>query len=137
LLDIPAPPALTSATVSVVAQAETESTLAASLQATLDTTRPGLPTKWNARGYAITEDLVAINDIVSADVIESESVAACDGGKTVFGAAARIVNLRVAGTDIPVLNPTPNQVLFDQAILPLGTPVRIVGGISRKGPGLL
>ncbi len=115
LLIIPAPPALTSATARVVAQAETESTLDATLQATMDAQKGGLPKKWNARGYAVTEDLLAINETVSADVIESESVAACVGGKTVFGSAARIVNLTVGGQAVPIPNPSPNQVVFNQA----------------------
>ena len=114
LVEIPAPPAITSGTACVEAQAETESTLNATLQATMEGEAQGLPTKWNARGYAITEDLLAINDQVSADVIESESVAACVDGETVFGSATRVVNLRVAGSEIPILNPSPNQVVFDQ-----------------------
>ena len=129
LIEIPASPALTSATASVVAQAERESTLDATLQATMDAQRQRLPKKWNARGYAITEDLAAAADMVTADVVESESVAACAGGDTVFGSAARIVNLSVGGTAIPVLNPTPNQVLFDQA------GIRIVAWETNWDPG--
>jgi hypothetical protein len=51
---------------------------------------------------------------VTADVIESESAAACVGGDIIYSSAARIVNLSVAGTAVPLINPTPNQIVFDQ-----------------------
>ncbi|MFN2389105.1 MAG: choice-of-anchor P family protein [Actinomycetota bacterium] len=115
VVEVPAAPLATSFTANVQANASIESTIDALLQSTMEGQAAGLPTKWNGRGYAITEDLVALTEQLKADVIESEAVAACDNGDIVFGSAARIVNLTLGTTAIPVLNPTPNQVLLDQA----------------------
>lgn len=115
ILEVPADPLATSFTAAVNADTAKQSTLTATLQAVMDPASSGLPTKWNARGHAITEDLGAVTDTILADVIESESVAACEGNKTVYGSAARIVNLTVAGTSVVLPAPTPNQVVFDQA----------------------
>ncbi len=113
-LEVPADPLATSFTASVTADAKKESTLNATLQSVMETASPGLPTKWNSRGHAITEDLNAVTNQILADVIESESVSSCDGGQTTFGSAARIVNLSVAGTAIILPTPTPNAVVFNQ-----------------------
>lgn len=114
VVEIPADPLATSFTVHVEADAARRSSLDATLQPTMDAAAEGLPAKWNARAYAITEDLSAVTNQIHADVIESEAVAACDGGAVTFSSAARILNLAVAGQQIPVLNPRPNQVLFNQ-----------------------
>ncbi|HVF54488.1 MAG TPA: choice-of-anchor P family protein [Actinomycetota bacterium] len=114
VLVVPADPLATSFTASVSADASKEATQDALLQAVMEAQSPGLPTKWNARGHAITEDLQAVTDQILADVIESESVAACDGNAITFGSAARIVNLVVAGTAVVLPPPAPNQVVIDQ-----------------------
>ncbi len=115
ILEVPADPLATSFTASVTADAVRNSTLDMTLQSVMIDASPGSPGKWNSRGHAITEDLGAVTDTILADVIESESVATCDGTTTVFGSAARIVNLTVAGTPVVIPPPTPNQVLLDQA----------------------
>lgn len=137
LLEVPADPVVTSATLAVAADAAVESEVEARLQAIIEGQNEGAPGTWNVRGYAITEDLAAVSSTVTAEVIESESTAACIGGDIVFGSASRVVNLAVAGTAVPLPNPTPNQVVFDQ----LG--IRIVlwetnwdpatGGLSDDG----
>jgi hypothetical protein len=114
LLNIPADPAVNSATLHVEGAVAPESTIEATLQDELTAEFPDAPPTWNARGYAITEDLAAVSSTVTADVIESESTAACVDGEVVYGSAARIVNLAVGATNVPVLNPSPNQVVFDQ-----------------------
>ncbi len=115
LLEVPADPLATSFTANVQADASVESRIEALLQATMEGQANGLPKKHNARGYAITEDLEAVADQVAADVIESEAVASCAGGKMVFATGTRIANLRVAGQAVPLVNPGPNQVVFNQA----------------------
>lgn len=116
LLEIPASPAVTSGTLVVAADAVDESTIDATLQSTMQDESPNLPESWNARGYAIVEDLSAISDNVEADVLESESVAACDGDQVVFGSAARLDNVTLAGSSISALNPTPNEVVVDDLL---------------------
>lgn len=115
LLEVPADPLATSFTASVTADAQKNSTLDMTLQSVMIAAAPGAPDKWNSRGHAITEDLGAVTDQILADVIESESAATCDGNDPVFGSAARIVNLSVAGTPIVIPPPAPNQVIVDAA----------------------
>lgn len=115
LVEIPADPLATSFTASVTADAERESVLESVLQGVMETADASVPNEWNATGHAVTEDLQAVTDLVMADVVESESVAACEGNTTTFGSAARIVNLVVSGTSIVLPEPAPNQVLVDQA----------------------
>lgn len=114
LLNVPADPAVNSATLHVEANVSPEATVEPILQDVIAGAFAGSPGAWNSRGYAITEDLAAVSNTVTADVIESESTATCVGGNIVYGSATRIVNLAVGGTNVPVLNPTPNQVVFDQ-----------------------
>lgn len=114
VIEVPADPLATSFTASVTADAAKESTLDALLQATMTTARAGAPTKWNAIGHAITEDLVAVNATIKAGVLESEASAACVDGDTVFASAARLVDLSVGGTAVPLPAPNPNQVVFNQ-----------------------
>lgn len=115
LVEVPADPLATSYTALVEADASVAPTVEPKLQATIEEAFAGAPATWHSRGFAITEDLVAISGQLTADVIEAESTAGCDGTTPVFGTAARIVNLSLGGQDIPVLNPSPNQVLIDQA----------------------
>ncbi|HVF53576.1 MAG TPA: hypothetical protein VNC78_08200 [Actinomycetota bacterium] len=114
ILVVPADPLATSFTAHVEANASVKSSIPATLQGTMDGAASGLPKKWNARGYAITEDLGAVTQQIQADVIESEATAACVGEDVVYSTAARIVNLSVAGAAVPVLNATPNQEVFNQ-----------------------
>lgn len=115
LIEVPADPLATSFTAKVEADASLTPTVKAKLTDTIKGAFSGAPETWHSRGFAITEDLVAITGQLTADVIEAESTAGCDGNTPVFGSAARIVNLSLGGQDIPVLNPSPNQVLIDQA----------------------
>lgn len=114
LIEVPADPLATSFTAAVTADASKESTLNATLQAVVETADSDAPTKWNSLAHAITEDLEAAADTVKADIIESESLAACVDGEIVFGSAARIVNLQVATTSVTLPAPAPNQVVFNQ-----------------------
>lgn len=104
LVHIPADPLATSFTAKVEADAARESTVAATLQSG----------RFNSRGYAITEDLEALQDTLTADVIESESLTRCVGDQERFGSAMRLVNLSLNGQpiDIPA-DPQPNTVLLD------------------------
>jgi hypothetical protein len=111
---VPADPLATSFTALVEADSAVAATVETRLGATMEEQSAGLPKTWNGRGFAITEDLEAINAMLTADVIESESTAGCEDDEAIFGSASRIVNLSLAGQDIPVLNPEPNMVLLDQ-----------------------
>ncbi|MBA2725035.1 MAG: hypothetical protein H0U53_03505 [Actinobacteria bacterium] len=113
LIEVPADPLATSFTALVEADASTKPDIEAKLQDTIEGQFAGAPAKWHGRGFAITEDLVAVTGQVTADVIESESVAGCDGTTPVFGSATRILNLSLGGTNIPIINPSPNQTLVD------------------------
>ena len=115
LIEVPADPLATSFTALVEADASVNPDIEAKLQETIEGEFADAPAKWHGRGFAITEDLVAVTGQVTADVIESESVAGCDGRDPVLGSAARILNLSLGGQDIPVINPSPNQTLIDQA----------------------
>lgn len=114
LLEVPADPLATSFTAHVEADTRATDEIEARLQETIAGVAQSAPGAWSARGFAITEDLDAAAGQVAADVIESESTAACIDGEVVFGSATRIANLSVGGQAIPVLNPEPNQVLLDQ-----------------------
>lgn len=114
LLEVPADPLATSFTAHVEADTRASDEIEARLQETISGAASSAPEAWSARGFAITEDLDAAAGQVTADVIESESTAACVDGEVVFGSAARIANLSVGGQAIPVLNPEPNQVVLDQ-----------------------
>ncbi|MFN2524720.1 MAG: choice-of-anchor P family protein [Actinomycetota bacterium] len=115
LLEIPADPLATSFTAHVETSAAIKSKIDALLRGTIDGAAQGLPEKFNARGYAIAEDLEAVMDNVRADVIEAEALAACFKGKIVFATAARVLNLGVGPQNVGIINPAPNQVVFDQA----------------------
>ena len=115
LLQVPADPAATSFTAHVEAQAAVQSAFEAVLGPTIAGQVGGtLPRRFNARSFAIAEDLEAVADNVKADVIESEALAACVGGRTVFATGARVLNLSVGPQSVPLINPTPNQVVFNQ-----------------------
>ena len=113
LIEIPADPVATSFTAHVEADTRATDEIQARLQETISGAAQTAPEAWSARGFAITEDLDAVAGQVTADVIESESTAACINGEVVFGSATRIANLSVGGQAIPILNPEPNQVLLD------------------------
>lgn len=114
LVHVPAQPAAESFTALVQAGASGTGTLDARLQAVIASAFDAVPTGWNGRGYAVTEDLVALAEALQAQVIESESVAGCVGGEVVYGSAARVVGLTLGGTAVPIPNPGPNQTLIDQ-----------------------
>lgn len=129
LLEVPADPLATSFTARVIAEAATQSDLNASLQSVAEAEGGNLPGRWNSRGYAIVEDLEAVSDTITADVIESESTVNCTGTRATFATATRIANLSVGGTDVPVVDASPNEVVFDQ----LG--IRIVFWETNWNPG--
>lgn len=114
LVEVPAQPLATSFTARVEGDASAASDLAATLQSVMSAASSNLPTRWNSRGYAIVEDLRALSDALTAEVIESESTVSCVNGQPQFATGSQIVNLSLNGQAIPVLNPEPNQVLFDQ-----------------------
>lgn len=121
VVDVPAQPVVRSATLRATAQTTAGPTLAAALpSASLNPLQGGpLPqgeTVWNARAYAVTEDLVAVESVpggpalVEARVIQAEMLVACVGTQPVVAAGSRIVDLQVADQDLGgtvegVLNP--------------------------------
>lgn len=113
LVEVPADPVATSFTAHVIADATRQSKLPATLQATMDDIRSDLPTTWNARAYAAVENLSAVTGQVKADIIESEAVAGCHDGEVTYSGAARVANLKVGATSVPV-SASPNQTVFDQ-----------------------
>lgn len=115
LLEVPADPLATSFTAHVEAGASIKSKLEALLRETIDGNAQGVPAKFNARAYAITEDLEAVMDNVRADVIEAEALAVCSKGRIMFATATRVLNLGVGPQNVGLINPSPNQVVFDQA----------------------
>lgn len=114
LLHVPAQPVAESFTALVQAGGSGTGSLDARLQAVIEGTADSVPSGWNGRGYAVTEDLVAIAETLEAQIIESESVAGCVDGEVVFGSASRVVGLTLGGTAVPIPNPAPNQTLIDQ-----------------------
>lgn len=114
LVHVPADPVAESFTALVQAGGSGLGTLDARLQAVVEGATETFTTGWNGRGYAVTEDLVALAGNLEAQVIESESLAGCVGGQVVYGSASRVVGLTLGGEDVPVPNPSPNQALIDQ-----------------------
>lgn len=117
LIHVPAAPLAESFTALVQAGGSGTGELEARLQDVVEAAAGGeVPTGWNGRGYAVTEDLLAIAESLEAQVVESESLAGCVDGEVVYGSASRVVNLVLGGTQVPIpVNPTPNTVLIDQA----------------------
>ena len=114
LVEAPADPLATAFTAKVEADVATSLTVEADLASIIEAAQAGAPSTWHGRGYAVTEDLVAVTGQVTADVIEAEAVAGCDGTSEVFGSAASVAKVSVGGTAVPIPTPTPNQTLFDQ-----------------------
>lgn len=132
LLEVPADPALFSATLSVVSEAATTAAAEATLADVIAAqTAFDLPDAFNARGFAVTEDLSALEDTLTADVLEAEALATCDGTTPVFTTGSRIENLGLSGQDIDLIDQVigpdglqlvtnePNDVVLDDDTLGL------------------
>lgn len=131
VLDVPADPVVSSATITATAVAATASEIEATLQEVIEGVSAGTPAAWNARGDALTEGLTALQDTLTADVLEAEALAACIGGQAVFATGSRIEQLTLAGSDVDVIEQiigpgglalvtnAPNDVVFESAELGL------------------
>lgn len=92
LLEIPLDPVLFSGTASVQADASQ----AAGIQPTL------LAGGANARGYALTEGLSAVEGTLTADAIASEATVTCVGNQAQFRTASEFENVALADTIVPL-----------------------------------
>jgi hypothetical protein len=106
-VDIPAGPVLVSGTFNSSAAVHSTSDLASELAT--DGTTQSFEGPYNAKGVALIEglDVLATGDVtlLSADVIRAEAVGACVAGQVQYSASSEIVNLAVAGQDIPLNTP--------------------------------
>lgn len=119
-LPVAVPGVAVNGTLGAVAEATRESTLGAVV--------PGVGGGNNARGFARTEGLsvlgsadlltviggnvLALTDLVTAAVIESEAVARCVNNQPVFEAGVRLVGLNVGGLAVdPLLQPVVDLLL--------------------------
>ena len=93
LLEVPLEELLYSATANVMSDASAEPTV----EPTMHT--GGV----NARGYAATENLTALaGDLLTADVVESESVVTCVDGQPQFSTNSSVANASLAGSALPL-----------------------------------
>ncbi|MDP9405516.1 MAG: hypothetical protein M3O86_02790 [Actinomycetota bacterium] len=129
VVDVPADPVVTSRTLTASADATEESEIEPILGEDMLTVVQGeeLPERFNARGFAVTEDLDALDGNVTADVVRAEALAACIDGEVVLAAGTDIENLTLGDTAIDITGPDglgvvtgePNQELIDSAELGL------------------
>lgn len=92
LLEIPLDPVLFSGTASVQANASQAATIEPNL----------LAGGANARGYALTEGLSAVEGALTADLIASEATATCVGDQAQFSTASQFQNVTLADTIVPL-----------------------------------
>jgi hypothetical protein len=115
----------------VEGDASTTSSVAASLQTTIDSaTAASLPTDWNGRGFARSTGASVLSPgpglpSISASDVAAEAVSACIGGELVHGSGAQVSGLSLVtpnpvpglpGTPVPlplISSTEPNQVLVD------------------------
>lgn len=108
LVDIPAEPLAISGTLNADAAVHADSDIESTLtQVTQEVEGP-----YNASGVALIEgaevlvDAVAADvSLVTADVIRAEAVAVCRGGTVEYAANSEIINLKIAGEDVPLNAP--------------------------------
>lgn len=134
LIEVPLDPLVFSGTATVEAQAATQPQYQAVLQDVIEAFATAeLPQLWNARGYAITENLVALDGNLTADVLEAEALASCVDGNLTLASGSRILNATLAGqTDpitgalidaIPITSPEPNFSVAPEVLGPLGVEI--------------
>jgi uncharacterized repeat protein (TIGR01451 family) len=102
VVDIPAEPLVQSATVTAEAQTRAEPELEALLQEKMEAVAGDLPDLWNARGYAVTEDLEALDGNLTADLIAAEAVASCVDGELTLATGSEFQNVTLGGEEIPL-----------------------------------
>lgn len=117
IIDVPAEPLVDSATVTATAQTRAEPELEAKLQGKMEAVAGDLPDLWNARGHAITEDLVALDGNLTAEAIEGEAVASCVDGELTLATGSRFLNVTLGGETIPTEQ-------LDEVLGPIGTGLR-------------
>ncbi|MDQ3574747.1 MAG: hypothetical protein M3404_07500 [Actinomycetota bacterium] len=104
------------ATLRARAECRVEPTVPVQIDATLT---PPLPAPNNCDGYARTEGLSVLLEVagvetpalVTADLIEGEAVARCVAGRGVLASGYNIVNLRIGGEPVALVEDTVTQVL--------------------------
>lgn len=102
LVEIPADPLLLSATASVTGIVSAIADIEAALQDKAEGVNPDLPADWNASGFAVTEDLEALDALLTADVLAAEALVSCVDGTPTFASASEIENLTLADEEIPL-----------------------------------
>lgn len=107
-IDIPADPLAVSGTLTASARVHGPSDIPSSLQ--VNTQEVAGP--YNAQGMALIEGLDVLLDVptggvslVSADAVRAEAVAVCSAGGVQYSANSEIVNLDIAGEDVPLNGP--------------------------------
>lgn len=145
VVDVPVQPVVRSATLRAVAQTTAAPSLSATLPAGSINAVEGGPVPqggavWNARAYAVAEDLVAVESVpggpalVEARLIQAEALVACNGPTPVLAGGSRIVDLKVAGQDLgPTVEGLLNPVLDLAQSLPV---IRIIRNeVGRTADG--
>lgn len=110
-IEIPADPLVVSATGRVEADAAIESEFDATLRDVIEANSSAtVPDLFNARGFAVTEDLDALipdpatGALLTADVLEAEALASCVDGQAQFFAGSDIETITLADTVVPVVD---------------------------------
>lgn len=131
LIEIPAEPLLESGTFTVEAQSADQAQYEAVLQAVIDAFGQA-PEASNSRGYAATENAVALDGNLTADVLEAEALASCVDGQLNVATGARIANATLAGQElpvgelveaIPITSEAPNHSVAPEVLGPLGVEI--------------
>jgi len=108
LINLPVDPLLVSVTLSAQATTSVDSSLPTTVPGTTVIGAGALPSGWNARGFTRAEGLKILTtpavagvsngvSLVSADVLQSEAVAACVAGKVVLGGSTQVIGLSLGG----------------------------------------
>lgn len=108
LIDIPADPLAVSGTFTAAAAAHE----ASDIESVLAVNEQEVPGPYNTQGATLVEGLEVLLDaiddgtpLVRAEVLRSEAVGVCSGGTVQYSANSEIVNLQVAGSDVPLNGP--------------------------------
>ena len=107
LIDIPADPLAVSGTFTAAAAAHA----ASDIESVLAVNEQEVAGPYNTQGATLVEGLDVLveqlegESLLTAEVLRSEAVGVCKGGAVEYSANSEIVNLQVAGSDVPLNGP--------------------------------
>lgn len=103
LLEVPLEGVLYSGTAAVEADAVAQPTAEARWPDVIQSVNPDAATSGNGRGYAVVEELTALEgDLLTADLVAAEALATCVGDQATFATGSQVQNATLAGSALPL-----------------------------------